>query len=136
MHSLFFSLLYSLPNRHRSSDVTDMGSVAVHKFTNDPTKAWDMIKIAQKHVTLSTKPPNAPVTKTSVRFVCISDTHGMTSTMPDPIPQGDVLLHAGDITKDGHPKEINEFNTFLGEDVRCITRICQTAVYLLFRLFY
>jgi hypothetical protein len=31
---------------------------------------------------------------------------------------GDVLLHAGDITKVGHPKEISEFNTFLGEDVR------------------
>ena len=102
--------------------MTDMGSVAIHKFTNDPTKAWEMIKIAQKHVKLSTKPPKAPVTNTSVRFVCISDTHAMTSRIPDPIPMGDVLLHAGDITKVGHPKEISEFNTFLGEDVRCITR--------------
>jgi hypothetical protein len=35
------------------------------------------------------------------RFVCISDTHSMRF----PIPAGDVLIHAGDISR-GRPKDI------------------------------
>ncbi|GMH79610.1 hypothetical protein TL16_g08198 [Triparma laevis f. inornata] len=35
--------------------------------------------------------------------------------MPGGLPSGDVLLHAGDFTKDGTEEEIKDFNTWLGE---------------------
>lgn len=37
--------------------------------------------------------------KKSLKIVCISDTHGMHRKMK--IPEGDVLVHAGDITMKG-----------------------------------
>lgn len=38
-----------------------------------------------------------------VRIVCISDTHSLD---PGPIPNGDILIHAGDITAHGTPAEL------------------------------
>ena len=35
--------------------------------------------------------------------------------MSMPLPAGDVLLHAGDFTMVGTPKEVERFNEFLGE---------------------
>ena len=43
------------------------------------------------------------------RFVCISDTH----SRPVNLPEGDVLLHAGDFTKKGTQDEVLEFARFL-----------------------
>jgi len=48
-----------------------------------------------------------------VRFVCVSDTHMTHSSMK--VPDGDVLLHAGDFTNKGTVAEIKEFNTWLGK---------------------
>lgn len=45
-------------------------------------------------------PPSADWT----RFVCISDTHGSTFD----VPAGDVLLHSGDLTRDG---DLSQFET-------------------------
>ncbi|KAF0699808.1 Aste57867_9649 [Aphanomyces stellatus] len=53
--------------------------------------------------------PQAPGT---VRFVCISDTHGKHAHLK--IPPGDVLLHAGDFTRRGMLHEIKSFNDWLG----------------------
>lgn len=47
-----------------------------------------------------------------MKFVCISDTHFMHDRQP--IPEGDVLIHAGDFGNTGDPEEIQAFNTFLG----------------------
>ena len=41
--------------------------------------------------------PNSSPPATPIRLVCISDTHDLTA----PIPDGDVLIHAGDLTNDG-----------------------------------
>jgi len=49
----------------------------------------------------------------ATRFVCISDTHGRHRTMN--IPDGDVLIHSGDISMCGEPEIISDFNDFLGE---------------------
>lgn len=38
-----------------------------------------------------------------IRVVCISDTHSLD---PGPIPTGDILIHAGDITAHGTPAEL------------------------------
>lgn len=46
-----------------------------------------------------------------MRIVCISDTHSLHKIMDDlnPLPQGDVLLHAGDCTNKGKDFEIEDF---------------------------
>ena len=45
--------------------------------------------------------------------VTIADTHGMYRDIN--IPDGDVLIHAGDITMHGKLSELNDFNDWLGE---------------------
>ena len=48
-----------------------------------------------------------------MRVVCISDTHGMHRDYN--IPNGDVLVFAGDMCSIGNLDDITDFNTFLGE---------------------
>jgi len=47
-----------------------------------------------------------------MRIVAISDTHGFQEQIK--IPYGDILIHAGDFTRIGHPVEIIKFNDWLG----------------------
>ena len=47
-----------------------------------------------------------------IRIVCISDTHGKCQDMD--IPDGDILVHAGDFTYFGLVSEIILFNEWLG----------------------
>ncbi|KAG9049457.1 hypothetical protein FS837_010261 [Tulasnella sp. UAMH 9824] len=49
-------------------------------------------------------PPPPPESNGWTRFVCISDTHGKSF----PVPPGDVLLHAGDLTAWGAAKELRK----------------------------
>lgn len=46
-----------------------------------------------------------------MKIVCISDTHGLHKFMDNlnPLPQGDILVHAGDCTNVGKEKEIEDF---------------------------
>lgn len=46
-----------------------------------------------------------------MRIVCISDTHGLHPIMDDinPLPKGDILIHAGDCTNVGKPHEVKQF---------------------------
>nr|XP_022324332.1 metallophosphoesterase MPPED2-like [Crassostrea virginica]XP_022324333.1 metallophosphoesterase MPPED2-like [Crassostrea virginica] len=83
--------------------------------THNPTKKWDKLKVKQpwQSVTL-VDPATGPVADDCVRFVCISDTHAKLFKVADRIPDGDVLLHAGDFTNIGWPGEVKEFNEILG----------------------
>lgn len=56
---------------------------------------------------------SSKVVKT-LRFVCISDTHSGHDQMKHEIPDGDVLIHAGDFTLRGLLGEVNAFNKFIG----------------------
>ena len=47
-----------------------------------------------------------------MKIVCISDTHNLHRAMP--IPDGDILIHAGDITVAGDAREVTDFTTWLG----------------------
>jgi Icc-related predicted phosphoesterase len=47
-----------------------------------------------------------------MKIVAISDTHGLHWSLN--IPDGDVLVHAGDLTDRGIMQEVEDFNTFLG----------------------
>lgn len=46
-----------------------------------------------------------------MRIVCISDTHGLHKPMEDfnSLPEGDVLIHAGDCTNVGKPQQVKDF---------------------------
>lgn len=98
-----------------SSNVT----IEVNKLANNPTKLWEKVK---------NKSPNKGAKKLNVgeftkadvekqpdhvRFVFISDTHNQTDQLN--MPDGDVLIHAGDFSKVGLPGEIDHFNEFLGK---------------------
>ncbi|XKH00392.1 metallophosphatase domain-containing protein [Marinobacter nauticus] len=48
-----------------------------------------------------------------MRLVCISDTHSLHWQMPD-IPEGDVLIHAGDSLGQGTLDNIEDLNDWLG----------------------
>ena len=48
-----------------------------------------------------------------MKIICISDTHGYHDEIT--MPEGDMLIHAGDFSNIGSPKEIMSFNTWLGK---------------------
>jgi len=47
-----------------------------------------------------------------MRLVCLSDTHNLHARLR--VPDGDLLLHAGDFSMSGRPAEIAEFDRWLG----------------------
>ena len=49
--------------------------------------------------------------QTTVRVVCISDTHNRFRELS--IPEGDILIHAGDVTRRGYLDELKDFNQWL-----------------------
>ncbi|TCD65919.1 hypothetical protein EIP91_001987, partial [Steccherinum ochraceum] len=55
-------------------------------------------------ISASTTPP--------IRLVCISDTHNTHHAQP-PLPDGDVLIHAGDLTQSGSASELDDALTWL-----------------------
>ncbi|NTU84495.1 MAG: metallophosphoesterase [Chloroflexales bacterium] len=48
-----------------------------------------------------------------MRIVCLADTHGLHRQVA--VPPGDVLVHAGDLTRQGNLDELRDLNTWLGE---------------------
>lgn len=44
-----------------------------------------------------------------MRIVCISDTHSLHRSMLHEIPNGDILIHAGDLSNRGGEKDVTEF---------------------------
>jgi predicted phosphodiesterase len=48
----------------------------------------------------------------TVRIVAISDTHGLHAGLQ--VPEGDILIHAGDLTGYGELGQVGEVNAFLG----------------------
>ncbi|KAK6183028.1 hypothetical protein SNE40_010582 [Patella caerulea] len=90
------------------------------KFSKKPLLAWELRKkredgIKYEKLEIKANDPATPVSSDKLRFVCISDTHDWFSRIIErqKIPDGDVLLHAGDITMDGDPESINDFNRLL-----------------------
>ncbi|KAL2200360.1 Metallo-dependent phosphatase-like protein [Corynascus similis CBS 632.67] len=50
------------------------------------------------------RPFHPPRSRRPIRVVCLSDTHNLIPSYP--IPEGDLLIHCGDLTVDGTPAEI------------------------------
>jgi Icc-related predicted phosphoesterase len=59
------------------------------------------------------KQDNPPKAHRRVRVVCISDTHELHRDLA--LPDGDLLIHAGDFTFWNHVSKIRDFNDWLGE---------------------
>src|ERR1700694_4440693 len=65
---------------------------------------------------MTSKTNRTPVRNTAhrpVRIVCISDTHEWHRELA--VPDGDLLIHAGDFTFWNHASKIRDFNSWLGE---------------------
>jgi predicted MPP superfamily phosphohydrolase len=73
---------------------------------------------APKKTSAQTRTKAAPVPRTAkpghgLRLVCLSDTHFPPSAIQ--IPEGDVLIVAGDVCLRGHDYELELFDRFLGQ---------------------
>ena len=55
----------------------------------------------------------AELLKLNMRIVCISDTHGQHRRVE--VPDGDLFIHAGDLTMRGELHVVEDFNDWLGE---------------------
>ncbi len=84
--------------------------------TNDPTSAWERLRPTQNVIRFKLnhkEEDRLPADK--IRFVCMSDTHSLTSHIKREIPIGDVFIHAGDFTRSGTRHEVREFNRWLAK---------------------
>ncbi|KAK0395307.1 hypothetical protein QR680_001218 [Steinernema hermaphroditum] len=91
----------------------DGDSIRAHQYTEDPTVAWEMLKVKRPVKLVRQMKQSTPIRPDHVRFVCVACTHGAVLD-PSQIPLGDVLLIAGDFTSCGLPKEVKAFNENLG----------------------
>ncbi|KAL5010172.1 hypothetical protein ScPMuIL_012477 [Solemya velum] len=89
-------------------------SIEVDRDTISPNKAW-LKYVDRCRVTVVEPMPNeTPIFPDKIRFVCLSDTHAEIEKSSITIPDGDVLLHAGDFSN-GSRSEVKLFNQFLGK---------------------
>ncbi|KAG0729623.1 Metallophosphoesterase domain-containing protein 1 [Chionoecetes opilio] len=96
------------------SGTSRMSGVPIHRNTRNPTEVWEELRRHHKIIKLNVKTPETPPEDNMLRFVCMSDTHCLTSHLQFEIPKGDVFLHAGDFTRCGNASEVEEFNNWLG----------------------
>jgi len=87
--------------------------VKVHELSDRPTDFWRNWKRTANVMRLQVRQPSTPPSEDKLRFVCMSDTHSLTSHLKNPIPDGDVFVHAGDFTRTGKLSEVKEFNSWL-----------------------
>ena len=78
----------------------------------NPTTAWEKLSVRHKVRQVPPLSYDTPKQEGYTRFVCISDTHNRTNAATV-IPEGDVLLHAGDFSMVGAPGEIEQFVEFM-----------------------
>lgn len=92
--------------------------VEVHSLTESPNEFHKQLSQTaswkQNYKVLSSLARDAPKPADHVRFVCISDTHNKHNMLN--LPDGDVLLHAGDFTWQGTQEEVESFCNFLKEN--------------------
>lgn len=84
----------------------------------DPNVVWSILSDGQAFLTPTMawagSDPNLPPRRPGfVRFVCISDTHKRHGDLVD-LPEGDVLLHAGDFTLAGTVSQVAGFAGWIG----------------------
>ncbi|XP_028411403.1 metallophosphoesterase domain-containing protein 1-like [Dendronephthya gigantea] len=84
-------------------------------FADSPEKAWSIAQISQVFKDGKVLDSESKSKANGhIRVVCVSDTHGMREGVLENLPQGDILIHAGDFTRRGEIREVESFNEFLG----------------------
>lgn len=105
--------------------------VTVHELSDRPTEFWRQWKktaevmrlqvrtpawwLLVQEMVLQVKHPSTPAGDNKLRFVCMADTHSLTSHLKMEVPMGDVFIHAGDFTRCGSLQEVREFNSWLAK---------------------
>lgn len=113
----YFSYIFS-GNGSDSSLPLEVRTLKVDKLSCDPNKAWQKRRRSQVNRKVECSNPDTPIPEDKIRFVCISDTHThLEKRKRLKIPDGDVLLHAGDFTVYGTADEIHLVNEYLGKTV-------------------
>lgn len=76
-----------------------------HMLSDLPNKAWNEI-LSKEYVVSEVSPPLPKPEKqpNHVRVVCVSDTHNLANCLK--IPDGDILIHAGDFSITGQKNEV------------------------------
>ena len=76
------------------------------------TTTWDRfmsspLLFLTRWLYLSDATPSITPGTARIRIVCISDTHSIHDAQP-PLPDGDILIHAGDLTQSGTDRELKQ----------------------------
>ena len=96
----------------------EITEIRVHPLTANPDECYNAEQSNERYKDLRTEVVDTFHTEKNgdcIRFVCISDTHNKTDNLYDMLPDGDVLIHAGDFTGSSTKKQIIHFNKFLGK---------------------
>jgi hypothetical protein len=70
----------------------------------NPTFAWEKLKSKQPFEQPQVTVGRMTSPESSLRVVCVSDTHGKHRGVP--LPKGDILVHCGDFTDTGKAKQV------------------------------
>ncbi|KAK6042988.1 Ser/Thr phosphatase family protein [Cooperia oncophora] len=90
--------------------------ICVDPLSSRPIECWKKYKrLGRVSGPAKTLRLDTPVFDNKVRFVCISDTHERLDEFLPIIPDGDVLIHAGDFTNYGDLGEVIKFNSEIGQ---------------------
>ncbi|GMR51496.1 hypothetical protein PMAYCL1PPCAC_33514, partial [Pristionchus mayeri] len=84
---------------------------------NSQEALWEAVKhrYVQWNLTITGGEVNHPPIRGGfLKVVCTADTHANLRKIVDKIPNGDVLIHAGDFTNFGTIEEITEFDALMG----------------------
>eukprot|EP00127_Corallochytrium_limacisporum_P003218 Clim_evm67s147 gene=Clim_evmTU67s147 len=110
---------FNLNSTHMQAHTTSTARPHAHGMQSSiplqsqgPTQKWEQMKKSQRVDKIELLPPNTPRKPGHLRIVCISDTHSRHSNLE--VPDGDVLIHAGDFSNTGAPFEVRQFDEFLG----------------------
>ncbi|MCP9262430.1 Metallophosphoesterase domain-containing protein 1 [Dirofilaria immitis] len=89
--------------------------VPVDSLSHKPIELWRKY-LKQGRISEPVKPLrlDTPIFENKIRFVCISDTHEKLEELLPVIPDGDILIHAGDFTNYGDIGEVIKFNAQIG----------------------
>lgn len=84
---------------------------------DNQTEVWTVIRSKAESSEISTVYPTfAPKQEGMLRVVTISDTHEKQGDLAvEDVPEGDILIHAGDITLKGAPEQYRRFRQWIGQ---------------------
>ncbi len=106
------------PNKTKNMATTTTSEdveIKINNMANKPTSLYQQLSVQRdwkdNFKELQPMKLDSPKPKNSLRFVFISDTHNQTDNLK--LPEGDILLHAGDFSQTGLPSEVQHFIRYL-----------------------